>query len=351
VVSAEAIIVVTTHGDVVWVPHDAHEGRPELGRQSIGIAAASTSAPALLSDGTVVVVGGSAEAVAVGVNKTGVVFRTQLSGALTVPANALDAIAPLALDDGGVALATSTEIALLDSAGNVRMRAPLPEAIVGPLLASGGASPSSRRIFAVARTGVVYAWSPGGTNGRDVARIGSFQGEVAGGAVLASDDTLVAVVNDARLMTLDVHQGLAVPLATFAGGGYQGPVAFRHGVAYAMAGLPGHTYAVGVDSSGQEVLRVGIATSTATSVDGGLMPYTTPLHVPVIVDDSGTVAFASAEGPVGIVDAAGVVSSLDNLCTKSLRGGRGVTSLVSGGPGAFIVTCGSGNVIRINHAD
>ncbi len=351
VVTSEAIIVVSTHGDVVWVPHDAHEGRTEIARQSIGIAAAATSAPALLSDGTVVVVGGTSDAVAVGVSKTGVVFRTVLAGALTVPSNVLDSIAPLGLDDGGVAVATSTEIALLDSAGNVRMRAPLPEPIIGPLLATGGASPSSRRIFAASRTGVVYAWSPGGTNGRDVARVGSFQGEVMGGVVLATDDMLMAVVNDARLMSLDVRQGLAVPLATFPGGGYLGPVAFRHGVAYAMGGVPNHTYAVGVDSGGQEVLRVQVGTSNATTADGGIPVYSTAAHVPVLIDDTGTLAFAAPEGPVGVIDPAGVLSTLDNLCTRSLRGGRGVTSLVSGGPGAFVITCSTGNIIRIVHGD
>jgi hypothetical protein len=304
VVTSEAIIVVTTHGDVVWIPHDAHEGRSELARQSIGIAAAATSAPALLSDGTVVIIGGGTEAVAVGVSKTAIVFRTQLAGSLPSVSNPLDSIAPLALDDGGVVVATSTEIALLDASGNVRTRAPLPEAITGPLLASGGAAPSSRRIFAVSKTGVVFAWSPGGANGRDVTRVGSFQDEVSGGAALSSEDSLVAVVKDSatqstpRLMTLDVRQGLAVPLANFTGGAYLGPVAFRHGVAYALAGLPGHTYAVGVDSGGQEVLRVPVASSPALAADGGPLAYTVPHHVPVIIDDTGTLAFAAPEGPV-----------------------------------------------------
>jgi hypothetical protein len=240
---------------------------------------------------------------------------------------------------------------LLDSSGNVRTRAALPEAITGPLLASGGATPSSRRIFAVSKSGVVFAWSPGGANGRDVTRVGSFQDELSGGAVLSSEDSLVGVVKESRLMTLDVRQGLAVPLASFVGGAFLGPVAFRHGVAYALAGLPGHTFAVGVDSGGQEVLRVPVASSNALAPDGGIIAYTVPLHVPLIIDDTGTLAFAAPEGPVGVIDAAGIVSSLDNLCIRSLRGGRGVTSLVSDAPGGFVVTCGSGSVLRIIHGD
>jgi len=351
VLSTEAIIVVTSHGDVVWVPHDAGDGHAEIARQSIGIAASSSSPPALLSDGTVVVVGGSGNALAVGVDKNGLRFRTQLAG--SVSGSDIDAIAPLALDDGGVAVATNAEIALLDAAGNVRVRAPLPEPLVGPLLATGGASPSARRILAIARTGVVYSWSPGGASGLDVTRVGSFQqtphGQVQGGAVLSSDDTLVAVVDDARLMTLDVRQGLAVPLATFQGGAFLGPVAFRSGVTYAMAGVPGHTYAVGVSSSGQEVLRVPVGASPIVTADGGVPLYEVPPHVPVIVDGTGTLAFAAPEGPVGVVDPAGVVSSIDNVCVRPLRGGRGVTSLVPGGPGALIATCVNGTVVRIVH--
>jgi hypothetical protein len=348
-VTSDAVIVVTTHGDVVWIPPDAREGRTELARQPLGVAAGASSPAALLSGGTVVVVGGTGESIAVGVDKTGPRFRTPLAGSSTTT-NPLDAVAPLPLDDGGVAIATSTEIALLDSAGNVRMRTPVPEPIVGPLLASGG------RILFTARSGVVYTWSPGGTSGRDVARVGSFpsgQGggdELGGGAILTSDDTLLAVVHDSRLMTLDVRQGLAVPLASFPGGGYLGPVSYRRGVAYVMAGVPGHTYVTGVDSAGQEVLRVPVGTSTAISADGGVLSYVAPAHVPVLVDDTGTIAYAAPEGSVGIVDPAGVVTALDGVCQHTFsRASRAVTSVVSGGPGAFIVTCGTGKVVRITH--
>jgi hypothetical protein len=116
-----------------------------------------------------------------------------------------------------------------------------------------------------------------------------------------------------------------------------------------MAGLPGHTYVVGVDSSGQEVLRVPVGASNAIAADGGIVIYSPPPHTPVIVDDTGTVAFAAPEGPVGVVDPAGIVASIDGACTRSfVRGGRTVTAIVSGGPGALIVACSS-SVVRIVH--
>jgi hypothetical protein len=347
VITNEAIIVVTTHGEVVWVPHDAHDGRSEIARQTLGIAATSTSPPAITSDGTVVVVGGASEASAVGIDKSGVRFRTQLGGRFEV-SEAIDAVAPLALDDGGVVVATSSEIALLDATGNVRLRAALPDAFAGPLLA-GGSAPT-HRIFGVTKAGVVYAWAPGGANGRDVVRVGSFQGSgVQGGAIMTSDDTLLAVVGDSRLMTLDVRQGLSVPLATFAGGAYLGPVAYRRGVAYAMAGVTARTFAIAIDASGQEVLRVPVATSPLVTGDAGAVGYVVPAHVPIAVDDTGTLAFAAPDGPIGVVDPAGVVTSLDGVCTRMRQNGRAATSITTDGPGAFVVTCASSHVVRIVH--
>jgi len=350
IVSREAIIVTTSHGEVVWIPHDGRDGGAELGRQSTGIASATTTPPTLLSNGTVVVVGGANEAIAVGVDKTGVRFRTPL-GSPPPDTDGIDSVTPLALADGGIALATATEMLLLDSAGNVRARAALPEPLVGPLVAST----NGRKILGVSKNGgVVYAWSPGESGGRDVTRVGSFQQKsdthLQGGAALAADgSTMVAVVDDTRLMTLDLRQGLAVPLSTFANGAYLGPVALRGNVAYAMAGTSGRTFVVGVDTTnGQEVMRTQIATQTVTSPDGGPVFYVPPPHVPVAVDDTGTIAFAAPEGAIGIVDPAGVAASVDGICTRGLRSSRGVTSLASGGPGAFIVTC-NGNVIRITH--
>jgi len=116
-----------------------------------------------------------------------------------------------------------------------------------------------------------------------------------------------------------------------------------------MAGVPGRTFAIGVDSAGQEVLRVPVATSIIVATDAGAPIFQVPQHVPVAIDDTGTLAFATPDGPVGIVDPAGVVTSIDGVCTRTLRNGRAVTSLVSGGPGAFIVTCAAGHVVKIIH--
>ena len=50
-------------------------------------------------------------------------FRTRLGGERVISGR----VSPLALDDGGVVVATATELTALDSEGNVRSKASLPE--------------------------------------------------------------------------------------------------------------------------------------------------------------------------------------------------------------------------------
>ncbi len=334
VVTQDAILVVSTNGNVMAIGHDGSE----KWHQSLGVSSSSPSAPALLADGTVVVVAG-VDAVAVGVQKNGVRFRTPLVGSVN------PSVTPLAMDDGGVAVATESEVALLDAAGNVRFRAPIPEPVTGPLLASS--TPSGARVLATSKaTGVVFAWTPG----RDVARVGSFGALIQGGAVAIDDNTLLAVVEGPRLMTLDLRQGVAVPLATFAGGSYFWPPAFLRGVAYTMAGLPGRTFVVGVDLSGQERSRIPLpVVALPVTVDAGLGPFVAPPHAPVIVDETGTVAFAAPEGPVGVVENGAVSTVTETVCGRAFQNRRAVTSLASGGPGVLLVTCGTGNLVRVIH--
>ena len=97
-VTSDAIIVVTTHGDVVCGSRiDAREGRTRARapKRSASPRARAPRLRSLLSGGTVVVVSGGSDAMAVGVNKNGVVFRTQLVGGVVAQPNSLDIVAPL----------------------------------------------------------------------------------------------------------------------------------------------------------------------------------------------------------------------------------------------------------------
>ncbi len=327
-------IVVLSHGDLTWLAPDGQE----LARAPLRLG--PTSPPAVLSDGTVVFVTTQNEVRGYTHAAGGhyaARFQTRLGGERV---GAGQFVTPLALDDGGVAVAGTNELVVLDADGDVRARTATPEPLTGALLAAGG------KIIATARTGVVYAWTPG----RDASRIGSFDGAIDQGATLTEDGTLLAVVGGRHLYAMDPRQGIAVPRATIGGAGYYlGPVALRGKAAYLMAAVPGHTFAIALDPAGTETLRVPLSTPPIVlAPDGGPGAFGMPAHTGVVIDRSGTLAFATPDGVVGVVSPGGMVSSMPVPPCTHIRG-RGVTSLVPAGPGAFLVTCDNagGTVVRV----
>lgn len=325
-VTDDQIIVVTSRGEVQWIGLDGAE------QAKVFLALGATGAPALLADGTIVVVTSGGEAV--GVRKSGLRFRVQLGGDRSLTGRTI----PLALPDGGVVVAAGGDLVVLDAEGNVRARATAPEPPQGPLLASEG------RILFTSATGVVYGWIAG----RDVTRIGGFGGPVDGGMALDGPHSALAVVDGARLVALDLQNGAPVPRISLPGGAFLGPPAVRAGVAYMLAMVPGRTFVVGIDGSGQEVLRTVVTSSVpaATSADAGT-GLTIASHTGVLVDPTGTIAYAAPEGAIGIVDPAGVMAPVpDPICTRSFKSG-GVAGLAPAGNGTFVVACESGTLARI----
>jgi hypothetical protein len=199
------LAVVTTRGDVVFLD-DAGE---ERGHVSIG--AGSVGPAVMTSDGTIVFTTSSGEAVGVkrgtGPNPTSRPrFTTRIGGDRNGRA------APLALDDGGVVVASSTDLVVLDAEGNIRARTALPETIAAPLLASGD------KVLAIGASGAVFGWTPG----REYSRLGSFGAPIDGGAALADATTLVAVIETNHLVELDIARGVRSTRAIAAQGLYLG---------------------------------------------------------------------------------------------------------------------------------
>ncbi len=118
--------------------------------------------------------------------------------------------APLSLDDGGVVVATGSDLVVLDSEGLVRSRVSLPETPAAPLLASGD------RVIAVTSTGAVYGWTPG-------RELGSFGAPIDGGAALADANTLLAVIEGNHLVELDLARGARSTRSIATQGLYLGP--------------------------------------------------------------------------------------------------------------------------------
>ena len=321
------IVLVAGRGDVAFL--DVTDGS-ELARVSIG--AGSSGPPTALADGTIVVVASSG--VAIGVRKTGVVFRTRVGGEPSI----LGHISPLSLDDGGVVVATGTELDVLDARGGIRARAALPEEIDGSLLASRG------RVLAVADSGVVYAWTPG----RDVERIGNFGARVVGGATLADSNTLLAVVEGARLLSLDIDKGVVVPRAVSSGFLFIGPVAMRGSSALMLAkGVRGASV-LAFDRAGEMEQTPVTSSPLSVLADGGVAGPTVGGHAPLVVDAAGDVAF-SIEDDVGVVAADGTVSRVDGTVCRSRSADVLGLAPIRGAPGdpAFVVACDDGALALI----
>jgi len=324
------LAVVSVRGDVTFLDSDGDE------RATVKVGAAQVGPAAMTSDGTVVYITSAGDVVGVRRSSTQPRFTTRIGGERNVRA------APLALDDGGVVLATMTDLVVLDSEGSVRSRVGLPETPAAPLVAAGD------KVLAVTSSGAVFGWAPG----REPVRLGSFGAPIDGGAVLTEGGSLVAVIEGNHLAEVDVVRGGRSTRSILAQGLYLGPPSVRSGPngaanATLLALTQARGFVITLDPGGQELLRAPIASFTPTVLpDGGAPPLVAPPHVGPIVDPRGAVAFAATDGHIGVVSPEGAVDTIGEvLCTKGVR--SGVVGLTPFGSGSFAVTCDGGIVARI----
>lgn len=341
---------LTTSLVVRW----SSEGK-ELWRVQLPAAAASAvtvaAPPVLLSSGTVAVVTSLGELV--GISPSGSIRYTTPLG-VSASAGVRDGgVTPLALDDGGLAVALRDILMELSADGSVRARAQLDEVAVGALL------PGKDGTLVTTASGAVYSFKPPGKP----RKVGSFGGGVRKGAVRADERTLYAVVDNRRIVALDIPTGSTHTRAS-AGlllGGFDAPVAVGPGgaaVTGAYAGL-----VLSFDPSGTEKLRVSIDPSLSLTPDAGAPapssnPMTPPYpgglgspfgasqfptidmrpSPPVLVDADGRVAFVRASGRAGILSPDGNMTSLsDRVCSRPL-------ALQPAGAKKLLVTCEEGTV-------
>ena len=122
-----------------------------------------------------------------------------------------------------------------------------------------------------------------------------FGAHILDGAALADDRTLMAVAGQSRLLSLDLLHGTATARATAPPGTFfSGPPATGGSATYVLRIAPTIEEIVGVDERGTEVFRTMLASHpAAVSTDAGAGPLVLPPHTPPLVDDHGTVAFAT----------------------------------------------------------
>ncbi|MBX3188706.1 MAG: hypothetical protein KF819_16935 [Labilithrix sp.] len=323
-------VVGTARGEVVFID----ENGDERGHVNAGTAGAALAT--MTSDGTVVFMTKAGDAVGVRRTLTRPRFVTRVGGEANVR------VAPLSLDDGGVVVATMTDLVVLDSEGNVRARASLPESPAQPLLVSGD------KVVAISTTGAVFGWTPG----REPVRVGSFGAPTDGGAALADATTLLAVIEGNHLVELDLARGARSTRAIAAQGLYLGPPAVRSGGAATLIAMTqSRELVVTIAPSGQETMAPVGSFTKPPLPDGGVPPLVAPLHTQTapIVDPRGAVAFVTpTDGRVGIISADGALDAVGELiCTRS-GASNGVAGLTPFGKGAFAVTCNNGVVARIS---
>jgi hypothetical protein len=343
------VVVVAASGKVVVLAPDGEE------RSHTVVGAAATSGAALTSDGTVVFM--TSQGDAVGVHLGAVRFRTRLGGGRSM-------VAPLALDDGGLVVATPAELVSLDGEGNVRARVAVdagtaPVALLGARRSARGGEPRVYEVFAL--TGDVYEWVP--ASGREPSRIGTFGGSVDGGAALTRDGSILAVVDGARLVALDPAHGTPTIRASTATTGalaFLGPPATHDGSIALLALTASRTVAIAFDASGAESLRQSIAPSPLPPLpDGGFARGVLPAHVGPLVDPQGDIAFALPSGEVGSVAPSGSVDVVNDVCARfsnssalaalGVRQSSTFAGIAPAAPSAMIVACGSGVVARVDN--
>ena len=334
--------IVGARGEVVALARDGAE------RWRVPTGALDPGPAVLLSDDTVVFADASGDAI--GVREGGVRWRSHFGRADAVHPS------PLPLDDGGVVVATTRDLAALDAQGRQRGRMILPEATATPLLSALG------QIIAVTGSGAVWGWIPGAA---EATRLASFGSPIEGSAALADERTLVAIaVGQTTLAAVDLLRGTSggasVTRAVASGGLWLGPPAMRGEVA--TLGLLGPTseLVITVDAAGRELRRALLTGHVPPArIDAGAGPsgVSGAAGAPLLVDSSGTVAFATMDGSVGVASIGaggdGSVELLTDACPRP-AGATSSTSTVAGlaplPPQSFLATCRSGTIVAVTGA-
>jgi hypothetical protein len=321
------ILAALTVPEVVKLAPDGKE----LWRARLGNAAPVVP-PALTSDGTLVAV--TSAGLAWGLSPSGSVrFTTPLG----VRGRDVD-VAPLALRDGGLVVAAGSTLLELDRDGGIRARTSLDQRpgsvdsrVTGALLegpSGDGKAPAFTGTLFTTESGSVFLWRPPGAP----RRLGSFGGLPRRGALLADGRTLVAVVDTRRVVGLDLLTGTTQVRATgFPGALFDSPAALapeqidRGPLASLGPGVALVTVQfgllLGLDGAGNERVRISLdkpPPPPVAGVLGGLVggtggssffaPAEFKPSPPLIVDAQGRIAFARANGRVGVVGPDGAIS-------------------------------------------
>jgi hypothetical protein len=313
-------ITVDPRGNVVVATFDSLS---ELGRDghllwSVHLDARPTTAPTLLSDGkrAVVVANGTLVATTPDGGKA-------WTRSIPCPANVSSARV-LPWTDGGLVLAAGEGLLWMDGGGDWRASASVPARITGLL-------ERRRAVLAMTQAGDVFTWDGVGLP----RRLATFGGRTELGAVPIGDNVLAAVVDEKRLVEVDlVTSAIRVRVA-------DGPLSYRWPVVVTKRGetriLSADGLLLGHDTEGRETLRISLDPAGAGR-DAGVLAQYGAGNAALLVDARDAVAFmCPGQDP-------GVVSPDKGVWTLAATACVDPVTLVAAGTGRLAGACRSGVV-------
>ncbi|APR85062.1 Hypothetical protein A7982_10411 [Minicystis rosea] len=319
------IIVALSNAELVKLGPDARE----LWRFRLGGASAVTP-PTLLADGTIAVV--TAAGTAMGITRSGSLRFTTSLGIARRDADTV----PIALENGGFLVAAGSTVVELDPDGIVRARGTLDDrGSTAPERATGAVVDSPAGALVTTASGAVFRFRPPALP----RRVGTFGGYPTRGAMLADDRTLVAVVDGRRLVALDLPTGTTHVRGS--GVVFDAPPALGPGgllIAATQLGL-----LLGIDAAGNERIHLSLDKSSSpigvTTPSGSFIAAAdVKPSPPVIVDESGRIAFVRANGRAGVVSPEGkIVPMAERICASPI-------ALVPAGEKRVLVACRDGGL-------
>ncbi len=325
------LIAALVSPDVVRLDDDGRQ----VWRTRLGVAQAVV-APVLTSDGSTVVLTGDGRLWSV---SAGGVIRYELELHMR---SKKTLAAPHARDDGGVWVATDEGLLRVSGDGAIEARASLEGRPVGGLIPWRGG------ILATLTDGTVVHWRPPS----QPRKLGDFGGAIDGGGLLASDRTLVAVVEQQRVIGVDLLGGGRTLIAGAGGTGapLEAPPTLEPSGVLLVSNVVGELF--GVDATGTlvrsmalENLPIGLGADGGTGMAALLGRVESRPSPPMIVDPRGRVAFARNSGKVGLVEPGGetVITVSPRMCARPL-------AVLPAGDQRLLVACHSGSVAMFGSA-
>jgi hypothetical protein len=257
----------------------------------------------------------------------------------------------LPLADGGFVVALGRQLANLDAEGALRSRASTASPLAAPLVAVG------QEVAIVSARGEVFTWDLRGSPDSVRSR-GFFGGRVDGAAAAIDDRHLLAVIDGARLVSLDLTTGHADARATATTGAFAGSFALEPstGTALVQNVSPTGTTVLAIDQNGRSTpLQLLLSRrGTAIVADAGSAWDLAPTHTELVVDPTGNVAYATVDGHVGVASATmkvelgvtpcGAAGTASPANARRPHSSAGFAGLVPAGPYALAIACESGKL-------